>query len=265
MKLDLPENEAVIEEVSYKLRAKPVTTARKAPNEQQTRDLFMTPNYAIDLLIPFIPKEIKVLWEPAYGTGKISRKLRDAGYTVFESDIKDSDPKKVHNFITDPMKNLPENISIITNPPFSVKDLFIERCFEYEVPFAMLINMDYSQQTIDWIRRGMEKIIPTARIAYITPNILKRIHDGEVWKLVDDKKECSTLQEYMESYMPIWITDLYVHHDVHNYATVDETPMELLYKYSNAQFHSGWLTYGFGLNRTETFVDLPIEQRRYNI
>ena len=254
-------------DTDYKLAFKKMTVARKAPEEQQVRDLFMTPNYAIDLLIPFIPKEIPFVWEPACGTGKISGQLRKSGYTVFESDIKHDNPEQQVNFLTGELRHLPEKISIITNPPFSVKDLFIERCFEYGVPFAMLINADYSQKTIDWIKRGCEKIIPTARIAYITPNILKRIHEGEVWKLVENDYPTHTLKSIKEDGTDVWnwILEKDEFKEVHNYKSIDETPMNFLYEYSSAQFHSMWLTWKFNLGQSETFVDLPIEQRRYNI
>jgi len=290
-KPDVAQPLSSIVDKEYKLRVKPVTSTRKAPDEQgsllmdeynkvyklmttarkvpdvqQERDKFLTPNYAIDLLIPFIPKEIKAVWEPAYGTGKISRKLRDAGYTVFESDIKDSDPSKVYNFITDPMKNLPENISIITNPPFSIKDLFIERCFEYGVPFAMLINADYSQTTINWIRNyNCQKIIPTARISFITPNILRRIHEGEVWKLIKNSCPFDSLHDMQQNDLSSYRSCMEANFSLHNYKSIDETPTKFLYAYSSAQFHSMWLTWKFNLTSSETFVDLPLEQRRNNI
>lgn len=217
---------------SYSLRTKSITTTRKTPDEQQVRDTFQTPNYAVDLLIPFIPKHTTHVWECASGGRKISRKLIEAGYTVLETDIKDMDNVTPYNFISDsPRTDIDERFSIITNPPFSIKDLFVERCFEYGVPFALLINADYSGKTIEWIKRGCEKIIPTARIAYITPLIVSRVNTGE-----------ST-----------------------DFKSVDEIPVKFLYKYSNAQFHSMWLTHGFNIGRTETFVDLPVQIRKENI
>lgn len=274
MNLTLPESEAAIERgdtpTVYKLRVKPVTTARKIPEEQQLRDTFQTPNYAIDLLIPFIPKHVTHIWECAAGGRKISRKLESAGYTVFSSDIKEAEEVTPYNFISDIKRTdiKPEYFSIITNPPFSIKDLFVERCFEYGVPFALLINADYSGKTIDWIRRGCEKIVPTSRIAYITPNILRRIHEGEVWKFIFPQLSLpfitvsSTLKDFKEIYPNSYEQVMNDYKDLHNYTTIDEVPQELLYKYSNAQFHSMWLTYGFELGRTETFVDLTSEQRR---
>lgn len=216
----------------YHIRTKPFTSAPRKPDVAQGRDTFETPDYASKLLIPFIPKKIRNVWECAAGGGKIVRVLED-NFDVYSSDIRPSPfVEKVSNFVTDESAfALDDTWAIITNPPFSIKDLFIERAFEYGVPFAFLINADYSQQTINWLRRGCQKIVPTSRIAYITPNIVERVNKGEGT----------------------------------SYETKDEIPSPLLYKYSSAQFHSMWLTWGFDLGESEIFVDLSVEQRKNNI
>lgn len=217
-----------------------LTTTSKTPNSVQVRDTFQTPNYAVDLLVPFIPKEIQVVWECAAGERRIVKRLLEVSHLdVIASDIRPLYGVREHNFINPSssvdhpgeLEIMEGRVAIITNPPFSVKDLFIEKAFEYDVPFAFLINADYSGKTIDWIRRGCQKIIPTSRIAYITPNIVARINQGE---------ETS-------------------------YKAIDEIPRGLLYKYSSAQFHSMWLTYKFNLGATEIFVDLPAKYRKENI
>jgi hypothetical protein len=216
------------DEKSYTLRVKPITAARKVPKEQQIRDTFQTPNYAIDLLLPFIPKHITHVWECAAGGRKISRKLELAGYTVFSTDLQEAEGVLKHNFITDPFPDLSWGIfSIITNPPFSIKDLFVERCFEYGVPFALLINMDYSQQMCRWIQKGCQKIVPVSRISYLTPNLVSRVNN----KLGTQ------------------------------YRTIDDIPNDTIYKFSSAQFHSGWLTSGFNLSTSETIVELSVKDR----
>ena len=73
------------------------------------------------------------------------------------------------------------------------------------------------------------------------------------------------LSKFKAQYASAWEKYIDKYDDLHNYKSIDDVPMELLYKYTSAQFHSGWMTWGFGLGRSETFVDLPIEQRRYNI
>lgn len=248
---------------AYKLRTKAITTARKAPTEQQVRDTFKTPSYATRLLLPFIPKEIKTVWECAYGDGRISRIIRDAGYTVIESDIKSDDQSKIKNFLLDdPGINFDsKEIAIITNPPFSIKDLFIERCFSFGAPFALLINADYSGWQIDLINRGCEKIIPNRRIDYITPFILENIWHGTVMEILQEgnpkyKKKSDVPEDIWNRHLELIPQD---------YFSIDEVPNELLFKYSASQFHSMWLTYGFGIGRTETFVDLPIQSKKEDI
>jgi hypothetical protein len=246
----------------YTVRVKPITTAPKTPNEPQGRDTFQTPNYAIDLLMPFIPEHVKFIWEPACGDGKIVNAIyrsKVRPFVCYQSDIRKSSviEHNMGNFLTDqpPMLFDKEQWGIITNPPFSIKDDFIEKAFEYDVPFAFLINADYSQQTIDWIKRGCEKIIPTSRIAFITPNILQRIHEGELVKYIKTLPK----EEIYKEDPRIKYKDYFL------FKTVDKVPQELLYKYSSAQFHSMWLTYKFNLGRTETFVNLTVEQRKTNI
>ncbi len=154
---------------------KPLTTAPKTPTAVQVRDTFQTPNYAVDLLLPFIPNGH--VWECAAGGGKITRRLLEFGKNVFSSDIRRSEiTDAISNFIADdPPYTIRgwisnnEKFVIITNPPFSIKDMFIERAFEYDVPFAFLINADYHARHIEWVKRGCEKIIPNRRIDYITP------------------------------------------------------------------------------------------------
>lgn len=202
-------------EETYKLRMKGFVTASKTPEIPQGRDTFETPNYAVDLLVPFIPTQIRRIWEPACGGGKITKRLQYHGYDVYSTDIR---PGEIVNELVEFTSELPKGDGvflpylspIITNPPYSIKELFIERAFSLGVPFAFLINADYSGLQISWIQRGCEKIIPNRRIDFITPS-------GRSGKT------------------------------------------------SASQFHSMWLTYGFGLGRTETFVDLPLKEKKENI
>lgn len=254
---------------TYKLRVKPITTPKKLPTEQQIRDTFQTPRYAVDPLTAYIPKHIDSVWECACGGGRISLPLIESGYDVFSTDIaKPTLPNSdLANFLTDEIPHIIKswigqgrNFSIITNPPFSIKEHFIEKCFSYGVPFALLINADYSQWQIDLVQMGCEKLIPTRRISYITPNILNRIHEGEVWKALEDKMGCAKLEDFKKKHMNLWIPHLWANQTLHNYGRVEDVPGELLKRYSASQFHSMWLTWGFGLGKTETFVDLPISE-----
>jgi hypothetical protein len=185
----------------------------KTENIPQGRDLFQTPNYAVDLLIPCIPIELNCVWECACGQGKISNRLISKGFEVYSTDIRGTPPV---NFLTDnPFYDLMESHyiydivdCIITNPPFSLKKEFYKRCMWWGIPFALLIPADYSGWVIEAVRKdNSEKIIPTRRIDYITPTGLS----GKTGH--------------------------------------------------TSNFHSQWLTNGFGLGKSETFVDLTKEMK----
>lgn len=134
------------------------------------RDLFQTPRYATELLIPFLPKPSDcIIWECAYGEGAIGVVLSKAGYTVYGTDIREK-YQESHDFLKDDPPGLFETV-IVTNPPFSRKRQFYERCLEFGVPFALLVPADYSGWMIDAVRHNMcVKIVPTRRIDYITPS-----------------------------------------------------------------------------------------------
>ena len=188
--------------------AKIKKTQPETPNISQGRDCFQTPNYATELLIPLIPKNITNIWEPACGKLKISNVLSDNGYYVFSSDL--GYPDESDNFLTSefPFPTYKNNCAIITNPPFSLKSKFYNRCKYFKVPFALLIPGDYSGWIIDAIRfDNCEKIIPTRRIDYITPSGLSGASGH------------------------------------------------------SSNFHSYWLTWGFGLGKSETFVELTKEMK----
>ena len=147
---------------------KPKTTQSESLNEVQGRDLFQTPNYATELLVPFISKHIKYIWEPACGDNKISNVLEEHGFTVISTDLKYG-----ANFLDDPCPFddlLKPETMIITNPPYSLKKKFYQRCVEHGVSFALLLPADYCGWVISALRDGAEKIIPDKRIDYITPS-----------------------------------------------------------------------------------------------
>jgi hypothetical protein len=155
---------------------KPKTNQPQTPNVVQGRDFFQTPNYAVDLLVPFIPTGIKMVWEPACGDGKIVDALyasKNRPLVCYQSDIRQSSImfNNIGNFLVDnpPMLFDTENWAIITNPPFSLKYKFINRALEYDVPFAFLIPFDMCQKMAKLFILGCQGLVPTSRIDYITP------------------------------------------------------------------------------------------------
>jgi hypothetical protein len=180
---------------------KPKRPQKKTPGKVQKRDFFQTPPYAIDLLVPYIPKSISVIWEPACGNGMIVRRLLEHGYGVAGTDLSQGIDFLEYDY--------PESYdAIITNPPFSLKFAFYKMCLNYGKPFALLVPTDVARWNLDaLVCDGAQWLIPTRRIDYITPT-------GKVGKD------------------------------------------------SQAQFHSGWLTWGFNLLDRFTIVELSLETKK---
>jgi hypothetical protein len=155
---------------------KPKTNQPQTPDEVQGRDTFKTPNYAVDLLVPYIPKYINHIWECcAYGR-KITNRLEQYKYEVYSSDIRSDKTAFVYplNFLTDRFPE--ENIdfpprAIITNPPFSLKYKMIDRAIEYGIPFAFLIPFDMCQKMVRLFDKyNCQGLVPSRRIDFIPPS-----------------------------------------------------------------------------------------------
>lgn len=84
-----------------------------------------------------LPKWIWI-WEPACGENHIVNELKREGYNnVIATDIKNG-----IDFLTCNTESL-KYCWIITNPPFSIADKFINRCIELNRPFALLLKSQY--------------------------------------------------------------------------------------------------------------------------
>lgn len=210
------------------MATKPKLGQPRKLDEIQKRDLFYTPNYAVELLVPFIPDYIDRIIEPACGNGKISNVLTKEGFIVESFDLEPTYNKATKNNFLSTLVPLQDyfKTAIVTNPPYSLKEQFYKRCLEYGLPFALLIPADYCGWLIDAVwKDGCEKIIPNRRINFIPPFILERVNE-----------------EYMT-----YFTD------------ANQLPKDVLFdeiNSSGAMVHSMWLTYGFNIGRSETFVEL---------
>lgn len=245
----------------------PYTRASEKPEKKQARDDFETPDYAVDILFKYIPDNIRTIWEPASGSGRVVRRLADFGFSVISSDIapQTSETRKF-NFLSEEKADFInyDNLAIITNPPYSIRNKFVDSAFKYGVPFAFLISSNYSSKTIRWLMRGCQKIVPTRRINFITPNATTIVHENEVWEI--SKKDEPRFRDF-KSYSlfkksedptlkDLWGKYLEKYQDVSNYTNRNDIPQKLIEKYSSSQFHTMWLTWGFNLPERETYVEL---------
>jgi len=110
--------------------------------QNEKNDELYTPEYAINPLLKYLPKNVKI-WECTdYGNSNIAKMLKEKGYEVISTHKKDFD------FLTDRATFAFD--MIITNPPYSLKDKFIEKCYEYGKPFCLLLPLT----CLEGINRG---------------------------------------------------------------------------------------------------------------
>lgn len=107
---------------------KPKTNRNGQINKPARFDSCQTPFYALDPLIPYLPKDW-LIWESAAGDCHVVQKLTAEGFAIFGSDILSG-----HNFFT----FSPERWDCqVTNPPYSIKYDWLKRSYELGKPFAL--------------------------------------------------------------------------------------------------------------------------------
>lgn len=133
----------------------------------QGMDACQTPAYALDPLLPYLPREW-VIWEPACGEGLLVEALYDSGYR--ENQVVSSDILSGQNFF----EYEPDNWDcLITNPPFSIKDKWLKRCYELGKPFALILPAEIpgtAYAAVLFEKFGVEIIYVRPRINFKMPN-----------------------------------------------------------------------------------------------
>jgi hypothetical protein len=143
-------------------KSKPyIVTCQKLTSPPMLRDCFQTPDHALDPLAPFLKRGWQI-WDPASGKGNLVRGLRKRGFRAFGTDILTG---------RDFFHTLAECDAIITNPPYSLKDAFLERCAVLGKPFALLMPLTALEGQRQELLRclGIEIILSTRRFNFETP------------------------------------------------------------------------------------------------
>ena len=95
-----------------------------------------TPGYALEPILPWLELwGFYRIWEPACGDGLLVRELERHNFTVRGTDLKTGVDFLDYN-------HKPDVDCIVTNPPFSIKHLFIEKCVELGVPWFLLVPVE---------------------------------------------------------------------------------------------------------------------------
>jgi hypothetical protein len=127
------------------------------------RLLVGTPASALAPLLPYLQKVWKI-WEPAMGEGRPVAGLREQGYQAEGSDIKTGDDFLLSQRGCD---------VIVTNPPYSRKQEFLERCYALGKPFALLLPLtalETEERQQLFREHGIEIILLSKRITFETPH-----------------------------------------------------------------------------------------------
>jgi hypothetical protein len=135
-------------------------------SKNEISDEVYTPDYAIFPLLKYIPKHAKI-WCP-FDTedSNYVKLLKENGNDVIHTHI---------NYKQDFFEYQPNDFDIIiSNPPYSIKDKILERCYELGKPFALLLPIT----TLEGIKRnklyrkyGLQLIVLDRRIEFydVTP------------------------------------------------------------------------------------------------
>lgn len=123
---------------------------RNSGYDRQPRDLYETPEWVTESVVPRLFSETKVLWEPACGAGKMVNVLQNRGFTVYGSDVVGDDLQPLLNptdFLQQTELIDPDVDTIITNPPYNIADEFIRHALKLMEPkrgkVAMLLSSDF--------------------------------------------------------------------------------------------------------------------------
>jgi hypothetical protein len=128
-------------------------------------DLY-TPEYAVTPLINYLTTGLTI-WECTdFGESKITKVLQDNNYVVTGTDI-----VKGFDFLNHTADFHFD--MIITNPPYSLKNKWLEKCYEYNKPFALLLPLtalESAERGKLFRKRGISVIILDRRVNFSKTN-----------------------------------------------------------------------------------------------
>jgi hypothetical protein len=131
--------------------------SQNGPNDE-----YYTPTIAAEMILPFIPKHVTRIWEcTAIKESKIVTVLRENGYSVIATHIEGG---------FDFLKFEPADYDlIISNPPFSIKDKFLQRAFSLKKPFMFLLpitSLEGVKRGKMYRENGIQLLIPDKRFSF---------------------------------------------------------------------------------------------------
>jgi hypothetical protein len=158
--------------------ASPQAAHLRANMAQNRPDDFQTPGYAIEYLLPFIPME-SVVWDPACGKGNIVKAFAANDRMGIGTDLSIG-----RDFLLETGNPYNLDAVLVTNPPYSIKDAFIEHCYKIGYPFALLMPLtalEGQKRQACYKQHGLQLMILPRRISFETPNNAGRSWFATAW------------------------------------------------------------------------------------
>lgn len=130
--------------------------------QQEKNDELYTPNEAIYPILKYLDRN-KVYWECTdFGESNITKILKENGFKVISTN------KEQLDFLNETAKF---NFDvIITNPPYSLKNEFLKKCYEYNKPFLLLLPLtalEGKERNKLYRENGIEIIVLDKRINFM--------------------------------------------------------------------------------------------------
>ena len=130
--------------------------------QQEKNDELYTPNEAIIPILKYLDHN-KIYWECTdFGESNITKVLKENGFKVIHTSKSEIDfLKDKANFEFD---------VIITNPPYSLKNEFLKKCYEYQKPFMLLLPLtalEGKERNKLYRKYGIEVIVLDKRINFM--------------------------------------------------------------------------------------------------
>ncbi len=180
--------------LEYNGRQKPKENRGGSLYEPRGFDACQTPAYAIDPLLPYLPMDWTI-WEAGCGEGLMVRTLSDAGRNVIGSDILQG-----QNFF----EYEPDSWDcLVTNPPYSIKYPWLERCYQLGKPFALLLPVETlgaKQAIVHFKACGVQLLVPFGRVNFKMP------YKGSEWESVDPVTGRITKKKSAAQFPVAWFT-----------------------------------------------------------
>jgi hypothetical protein len=141
--------------------------------ESKGFDRCNTPPYALDPLLPYIRREW-VVWESAAGTGNLYEALAPHVCGIIGTELRTEDIgdeiQGGRNFFDWQPRAWDV---LITNPPYSIKFDWLERCYALGKPFALLVPVETigaqaAQRQME--RYGCELLLLNRRVNFEMPS-----------------------------------------------------------------------------------------------